>query len=113
MTDHRLPADAAVHILKHLVAEAARQPGIRTGQVYRDCDPRSSVTIRIITYRPGDPRPHPPRLRHHQDRPSAPHRLRARPRRRVTVSPWLVLAGALLGAGLGAALLALHPWRRA
>jgi hypothetical protein len=30
----------------------------------------------------------------------------------VTVSPWLVLAGALLGTGLGAALLALHPTSR-
>lgn len=30
----------------------------------------------------------------------------------MTVSPWLVLAGALLGAGLGTVLLALHPTGR-
>ncbi|MBV6697472.1 hypothetical protein KV557_10080 [Kitasatospora aureofaciens] len=30
----------------------------------------------------------------------------------MTVSPWLVLAGALLGAGLGTILLALHPTGR-
>ncbi|MFD7413498.1 hypothetical protein [Kitasatospora purpeofusca] len=31
---------------------------ITPGQVYRDCDPRSSVTIRIESYRPGDARAH-------------------------------------------------------
>ncbi|MCG6493406.1 hypothetical protein [Kitasatospora sp. A2-31] len=30
----------------------------------------------------------------------------------MTVSPWLVVAGALLGAGTTATLLALHPHRR-
>lgn len=30
----------------------------------------------------------------------------------MTVSPWLVVAGAIYGAGLTATLYALHPWRR-
>ncbi|MEV8324581.1 hypothetical protein [Kitasatospora sp. NPDC056731] len=29
---------------------------IKPGQIYTDCDPRSSITIRIVDYTPGDAR---------------------------------------------------------
>lgn len=57
--DHRMYLnDVMARAEQRLAGQLAAQPGIRAGQVYRDCDPRSSVTIRIVTYRPGDARAH-------------------------------------------------------
>ncbi|MEV7929028.1 hypothetical protein [Kitasatospora sp. NPDC088779] len=39
-----------------LVPATRRYHMIKRHQVYRDCDPRSSVTIRILRYTPGDVR---------------------------------------------------------
>lgn len=42
----------------HPMETTMSDTSIRPGQIYRSCDPRESIRIRITSYRPGDARAH-------------------------------------------------------